>query len=150
MSIYDVIKDDHRKVEKLFAEIKRIDDPDKRYDCFDRLKEELLAHAKAEQKHFYDKVKKGDLAEDIGHAEEEHHDLEAMLAIIQDLEPSNKTFMKKVADLEDAVNHHVREEEREIMPKARKILGDDASNELARQFQREKRHLQQGGLEPAS
>lgn len=141
MSIYDVIKDDHRKVDELFEDIRECKDPDDRFALFESLREELLVHTKAEEKVFYSRLKK-QLDERIDDAVEEHNDIEAMLARLQDLEPDSKSFLNGLADLEALFKHHIREEENAIFPRARQVLGEDADNSLARQFQTEKGKVQ--------
>ena len=40
-----------------------------------------------------------------------------------------------MTELEGAINHHVREEESEMLPKARKALGTERLNELGDDFE---------------
>lgn len=143
MSIYDVIKDDHRKVDELFEDIRECKDPDDRFALFENLREELTIHAHAEEKVFYSRLEKnGSMRDQMKDSREEHNDVEAMLAKLQDLEPNSRTFMNSLDDLQKMVKHHVDEEENTILPKARDILGDDANDEIAREFQREKGRIQ--------
>lgn len=143
MSIYDVIKDDHRKVAQLFEDIRECKDPDDRFALFENLREELTLHAKAEEKVVYDRIKKDNALQDqVRDAREEHNDMEALMARLQDMEPNNKQFISTLGDLEKLVEHHVQEEENDLLPNARRVLGDDKNNEIARELQLEKGRIQ--------
>lgn len=143
MSIYDVIEDDHRKVIQLFEDIRECRDPDDRFALFENLREELTIHAKAEEKVFYRRLEKDEgTRERLEDSIQEHQTMETLLARLQDLEPNSRQFESTLNDLEQVVQHHVDEEESEIFQRARRIVGDDSDNSIARQFLSEKSRIQ--------
>lgn len=143
MSIYDVITDDHRKVIQLFEDIRECRDPDDRFALFENLREELTIHAKAEEKVFYRRLEKDEGSrESLEDSIEEHNTMETLLARLQDLEPNSRQFESTLNDLEQVVQHHVREEEGDIFQRARRVVGDDSDNSIARQFLNEKSRIQ--------
>lgn len=149
MSIYDVIKDDHRKVIQLFEDIRECRDPDDRFALFENLREELTIHAKAEERVFYRRLEKDAGArERLEESIDEHRTMETLLARLQDLEPNSSQFESTLNDLEEVVQDHVREEESDLFQRARRVVGDDSDNSIARQFQNEKGRIQGRDFSP--
>ena len=53
MDIYNYLKKDHKEVNKLMEDVLDAPDNKKRLELFDKLKHDLLLHAKTEQDTFY-------------------------------------------------------------------------------------------------
>ena len=141
VSIFDVIKDDHRKVEQLFEDIREASDPDDRFSLFESLREELTIHTRAEEEVLYKRLRSR-MQDQMKEAYQEHEDALALCAKLQDLEPNDRDFLRTLDLLEQAIQHHVKEEEDEILPQAKSIVGADADNRLAAEFHREKGRIQ--------
>lgn len=113
-----LLKKDHRAVDKLFAQYEAAKDAQDRVDLVQQICQALMLHAHIEEKIFYPalrgKVKQSLLDE----AFVEHDTLKDLMAKIDGHGPDDARFDAQVKVLREYVHHHVREEEREIMPAA--------------------------------
>ena len=109
-----------------------------RANVFAQLKVELAAHAAAEERYVYVPI----LMSDAGlwssrHALAEHHTIEEL---VEDLSVHNKkgaAWLKKARLLDEAVRHHLKEEERKFFKVAGRILTDRNKRKLAKDYVRE-------------
>lgn len=148
MNVFEVLKQDHQKAREIFGKIAETSNgaTKTREDLFNKLKTELLAHAHAEEKHFYPMLKNkeavGDLVKEGIH---EHHDVERKLKSLEGKPTNNDEWLKSVEQLKEAVEHHVKEEEQEIFPKAQRILEarqvDDLGDRIKQAEAQEKKSL---------
>lgn len=125
MNAIDMLKQDHRMVERLFEEIKASRDAEEREALFIELADALAVHAAVEENIFYPACKSEDTEETLLTALEEHLQAKRLLADLLELDPIADVFMAKIRVLRDAIRHHVQEEEDEIMPEAERLLGED-------------------------
>jgi hypothetical protein len=90
-------------------------------------RQELLAHSKCEEREFYTVLQRNDeISDKIEHAYEEHAEVEEGLQELSDMEEEDEEWMSKFAELREDLEHHIKEEEGELFPKAREILGEEA------------------------
>ena len=137
MKASQLLKKQHREVEKLFATALKTEDAKTRRRTMDEIKSALEHHTDIEEHIFYPAVREigSKKAEDmIGEAYEEHHVVKLVLAELPDVDPSDDAFEYKMTVLKELVAHHVEEEEGEMFPMAEKKLGDRRSSELAQQM----------------
>jgi len=125
MNAIDMLKQDHRLVEELFAAIEESQDATEREELFIELADALAVHAALEENIFYPACKTEDSEDTLLEALQEHLQAKRLLADLLDMDPMNEVFMAKIKVLKEAIKHHVEEEEEEIMPEARDLLGDD-------------------------
>lgn len=134
MDAITLLKEDHKKVEKLF---KRFEEAgDKAYATkraiVDSIIEELSVHAAIEEQLFYP-VTRATVpdTEDIAlESLEEHHIVKWVLDELESMSPEDERFDAKVTVLMENVRHHVEEEEDEYFPKVRDELGRNALSDL--------------------
>ena len=69
---------------------------------------------------------------------------------IKSTDAASAQFGAKAKVLKDLIEHHAEEEESEMFPKARKVIGADELVELGKQIQRRKQDLQSGLLTRAA
>jgi hemerythrin superfamily protein len=142
MNAIDLIKDDHREVERLFSEFLASEDSelDQREEIFQQIEKELLVHTDIEEKIFYPAVE--DFAPDkIEQSVEEHAQVRQILSDMLELEIDDDGFEKKLTTLMESVQHHVQEEEgpNGVLELARQNFDDKKLEQLARQMQELKR-----------
>jgi hemerythrin superfamily protein len=113
---------DHRKVEALFEEFEKSKSDEKRGRIVQEICAELTIHADLEEKEFYPRVKKEiKEAEDlVDEAKVEHSSLRWLIQQLQSADPSSDLYEAKVTVLKEYVEHHVKEEEKEMFPKVKK------------------------------
>src|SRR5215467_12703687 len=108
MNAIDLLKDDHREVERLFSEFLASEDaePDQREEIFQQIEKELLIHGDIEEKIFYPAVE--DFSPDkIEEAVHEHAQIKQSLADMLELEIGDERFDKQLTALMETVQRHV-------------------------------------------
>jgi len=104
----------------------------------------LAAHTRIEEEIFYPAVRSlgtDDLETLVDEALEEHHVVDLVLAELPRVHPGDDRFAAKMTVLSELVEHHVKEEERDMFRRAQ-ALGTDRLKELgARLEQAAARHL---------
>lgn len=142
MTIFDVLKQDHEKARYLFdkagkAGKKEIASLQK---LFAQLEEELELHMEGEERFFYSALEQNEEARDkVLQAYEEHQVAKTMLGTFQGLAADDERWMAKMQVLNELVEHHMQEEEREVFKMARKALDKEQQHQIALAFQKSKR-----------
>jgi len=117
-----LIEQEHRQVEALFDNFREAGDT----DVLTKLCDELDAHAAAEEEAFYpvvrDDVPSGKKL--ANEAKDEHGEARQLIGRIRRTSDPDHV-VELVNELEQAVSHHVEEEEEEMLPLARRALGED-------------------------
>lgn len=137
-SIYDLLKQDHKDVKKLFKQIVESE----RYDAniYSQIRKALQVHMTGEEKLFYPRLENNEETRQITLEAYEEHDVGKQ--IMNDIDMSNKTeddrLFAKVKVLSETIDMHVKEEEDELFKKAKKVLSHDDEHEIGRLFEQEK------------
>ena len=136
MKATELLKKQHREVKTLFRQLKKADARGRRAGM-DEIAAKLEAHMRIEQEIFYPAVqeigtKKAD--EIVPEAFEEHHVVELVLGELPGVDPKDERFEAKMTVLEELVEHHVEEEEKEMFKLAEK-LGSERLVELGDEMQ---------------
>lgn len=132
--LFSDLKKDHRKVEDLFKEIEKSGDKaaKKKEKLFQTLKQELTAHAEAEEQALYPEIKKNEKMKDMSlEAYEEHHIVKILLEELTELPADDEQWTAKLTVLKEVIEHHVEEEEEEMFKKAEKALDKDTQADIA-------------------
>jgi hemerythrin superfamily protein len=122
---------DHDKVRKLFkafGKLKNAGSADDKHELVSQICNELIVHAEIEEEVFYPAVR--DAIDDKGLIDEanvEHASARTMIGELQEMEPDDELYDAKVTVLGEYVNHHIREEEDELFPQAKKAKMDTAA-----------------------
>jgi len=122
-----LLKKQHKEVKDLFRQVLDGDDPDTRRELCERIVQALKLHTKIEEEIFYPAVRQlGEKGEEmILEALEEHHVVDLVLAELPDLDPDDERFEAKMTVLQELIEHHVKEEEREMFKHAEKLGKDE-------------------------
>lgn len=114
-----LLRADHKLVRRLFAEYKKAQSHSKKQQLVAQICLELTIHAQVEEEIFYPAVK---LAlkdkEFIPEAAVEHATLKNLIAQVEGVKPNGEMFDAKIKVLSEYVQHHVKEEQNEIFPRA--------------------------------
>lgn len=131
--VVDMIMADHRELERLFDLLET--DPNQRARNLPVLSTLLIAHSRAEEAEVYSVARdEAGASEEVAHSQEEHIEAEQLLERLQATDPASAEFDRLLAELVDAVSHHVEEEERSVLPAIRTGLADSRRQELADAF----------------
>jgi len=140
MRATELLARDHRAVRELFLQFERtpLDDGSSRQDLFDRIVEELDAHAKAEEELFYPAVRSA--SRRIDDAEAGHAHLRSFIATARTYEPASSEFTAGVRLVKRIVFAHVMEEESGVFLDAER-MGTQALERLGAQLAERKEAL---------
>jgi len=141
----ELLKEDHRNVEKIFNEFENLqeddtDDESKRA-LVERACAALTVHTRIEEEIFYPAVR--DVLRDEILGEEalvEHSTAKDLIATLEALEPGEPFYDATFTVLAEYVKHHVKEEETEMFPQVKKAKLD--LNELGAQMKQRKDELE--------
>ena len=130
-----LLKADHAAVKKLFAQEQKAtkQSDEKKQSIFDQINDALTVHATIEEEIFYPAVKKAraeHVKDEVREGYEEHQQIKNLLAQIARITPDDESWDMKIKVLKEDVEHHVKEEEGEMFPDARKFLGEKQLIEL--------------------
>ncbi|WP_214408488.1 hemerythrin domain-containing protein [Sphaerisporangium fuscum] len=134
VDVITMITRDHRDVESIFERLKQL--PEDRPVLLVELAAKFFAHSKAEEELVYPEITKTVPKErqQVQEGSEEHHQAEDLLLRLMKLDPDDKEFESLLTEVEQAINHHVQEEEQEILPGFQKAADPKRLQELARPF----------------
>lgn len=137
MNIFTLIKRDHDEARDLMDQIIKTEAAASRLELYEKLKTSILAHAKSEEKTFYNALKNADdeLAEETPHMKKEHKEAEDLFKEIDALEPDYYLWWEKFGELRKALTHHMEEEEKEIFPEAKKEIPTGEAKELGEEME---------------
>ena len=130
------LKADHVRVKQLLRKLTETTDRavKERERLVSEIEREIKTHAQLEEEVFYPtfkKVAEDSDAEDLFYeATEEHHVVDMILPALKAANPKSPEFKAKAKVLKDLIEHHVKEEEGEMFPKARQVFSDEQLREL--------------------
>src|SRR5438105_15314408 len=109
MSAIDLLKQQHREAEQLFAQIERAKHEDAKRHLFTTLADKLAIHATIEEKIFYPEVRAKRTEDILLESLEEHVQIKRVLADLLDIEVGDDRFDSTLKVLKETVEHHVEE-----------------------------------------
>lgn len=131
LNAMDLLKAQHRAVDKLFAQIQEAGGSQKRA-AFRELAELLTIHAVIEEKIFYPAVHRPATRDLLLESVEEHLGMKRLLADLISIDPEMEGFDAKIKVLEEQVHHHaIQEEEGKLFPRVRENFDTDYMAALA-------------------
>ncbi len=120
-----LLKADHKLVSGLFEQYEKTRSTAKKKTLVASICKELGIHAQAEEEIFYPAVKAALKDKElVPEAIVEHASLKELISQVEGKEPDGEMFDAKIQVLSEYVKHHVKEEETEMFPKARKTKLD--------------------------
>lgn len=129
-----LLREQHAEASALFMKLERISDATTCEHIFRSLDVKLRDHAFIEEELFYPAFQERGTREnakgEIAEAEHEHAEVKSLLSEIEKLSPTDYTFKTKIGELRRAVEHHVREEERTILPQAQRLFSQSELDEM--------------------
>lgn len=146
--VTEKLHQDHEKVEQMFKKLQETSSGAEktRQKLCQQLATELRAHMEFEEKVFYPALRQaGDGAgEKVKEAVEEHNQAKQLLDQLEQCDPTSDEFLDIATQLQEAIEHHVREEEDEIFELAQdRIEGDDAEQMATRHDKMAQEYKQQ-------
>ena len=141
MNAIDLLKADHERVKAILTQLSDSTERavKKRVELINKLEMEITIHTRLEEEVLYPAYKKaGGKEEEVMYyeAKEEHRTVDSL--VLPDLkvtDPSTPEFAARVKVVKELLEHHIEEEETEMFPQAKKLLGKAALEELGQQME---------------
>lgn len=119
-SVLTMLNDDHKKVKGLFKEYKDAT-VRKQQEIADTVLNELQVHSVLEEELIYPAIREAiEEHERMNEATVEHHLVNVLIDELKGIHTDDEIFTAKFTVLGELVQHHVKEEEGEMFPKAQK------------------------------
>jgi len=135
-----LLRADHKKVSGLFDAYEKARSTAKKSALAAEICTELTVHAQIEEEIFYPAVKRALKDKElVPEATVEHATLKNLIGQVEGIAPDGEMYDAKVKVMSEYVKHHVKEEQNEMFPKARKTRLDMA--ELGAQMAERKQQL---------
>jgi hemerythrin superfamily protein len=140
----NMLTEDHAKVRKMFKQFEKMKEGDEteKAELVRQICMELTVHAQLEEEIFYpaarDAIEEQDLLDE---AEVEHTSAKQLIAELEGMRPGDELYDAKVTVLGEYVDHHIKEEEKQIFPKVKKAKLD--MEDMAEQMETRKGQLTQ-------
>jgi len=134
MDAIELLKTDHRKVEKLFDGLMKSKGE---VSLFRELDKELTVHAEIEEKLFYPAAKNVAPTRDLVlESIEEHKQIKMVLSDLEQADKGTDEWRAGLKVLMEDVQHHVGEEEKELFPKVEdKVLSRQELEDLGKRME---------------
>jgi hemerythrin superfamily protein len=115
-----LLKQDHRQVEALFKAYEGLEDDKEKLATAQKICLALKVHAQIEEEILYP-AERGEVDDDtLDEAFVEHAGIKKLVAELEGASPTDEFYDAKVQVLGEYVTHHVKEEESEMFPQAKK------------------------------
>jgi hemerythrin-like domain-containing protein len=139
--VVDILTTDHHEVIDLLQQIKISTDAEERRDLADTAISELVRHSVAEEMYVYPAMKKylPDGEQAVDHDVEEHKELEKTMKKLESVDAQSSDFTQLLADLENILRDHVRDEENEQFPQLRAQVPQEELIEIGEKVENAKK-----------
>ncbi len=140
MNAIALLERQHRETNALFATFEKLEvGAPEMQALFEEIADQLAAHARIEELHFYPALKLKQTEGRLDEALEDHLEVKRMIAELMEMEVSEPEFRQLVLELKEAVMDHVGEEESDMFPKVRGLftvveleaMGEEMENTMA-------------------
>jgi len=133
--VIERIEHDHREVEELFAAFKSSPQKETALEICDELDKHTRAEDEAVYPVFAEEL--SDEKSKVKEASDEHKEARQLIGRIRNTS-DEAHVVELMQELERAIQHHVKEEESEMLPKARQELPADELSQLGERFEEAK------------
>lgn len=147
MNAIEMLKQQHREVEKLFETLESAGENARKTKerTFQKIADALAVHAEIEEKIFYPESKTDDTEDLLREAVEEHLSVKRVIADLLQTGPEDEQFMARCKVLKEQIEHHVEEEEGELFPKVQKACTKEELEEMGMRMQELAEELEEEG-----
>jgi hemerythrin-like domain-containing protein len=146
MDAMSLLKEDHRKVKKMLAELESTTERGvkTREELFTKLKQELVVHEAIEEEIFYPALKEHPKTKEIAlEGYEEHHVVDTVMAEIEGVAYDDEKWGAKFTVMKENLEHHIEEEEGEMFKQAKQVFDEDELAQVGESMKARKQELMQ-------
>jgi hemerythrin-like domain-containing protein len=141
MNAIELLQADHERVKAILSQLSESTERaiKKRTELLAKLDMEITIHTQIEEEILYPAFREaGGKEQDVMYyeAKEEHRTVDSLvLPDLKQTDPSSLEFAGRVKVVKELLEHHIEEEESEMFPQAKKLLGKARLEELGEQMQ---------------
>ena len=138
-NIFEALRADHDIQRSLVKDLVATQgDSQERKELFEKLKQQLEAHAIYEERFFYVPLIKDELTQDKArHSIAEHKELDDLVEKLESYDFSASQWLQTAENLHHKLVHHLDEEEHEVFQLGGKVLTDQQKEHLATEYLQE-------------
>ncbi|RPI66623.1 MAG: hemerythrin domain-containing protein [Geobacteraceae bacterium] len=142
---FQMLKKDHKVVKGILGQLEETGDKSKERDeLFQKLKEELVPHMKAEEIAFYQPLLAKKEAREVAlEGVEEHHVSEMVFKELEVMPKDQDQWAAKLSVFKELLEHHIKEEEGAIFKTAEEVLSRTKYQSILKQFVEEKQKFKE-------
>jgi hemerythrin-like domain-containing protein len=147
MDAFKLLKDDHDRFKSMLKEIDATTERavKTRPEMLADLKQRLTVHETIEEEILYPTLEEFAKTKDIAlEGFEEHHVVDEIMAELEATSADDETWAAKFTVMKENLEHHIEEEETDMFPKGRKVLGEEEVEELGDRMAARKDELEMG------
>ena len=147
MNAIELLTNDHKLVKKLLEELSATTERavKKRAELLQRIEQEVRIHTQLEEEILYPAIKQAGGKEEAKmyyEAKEEHRTVDSLvMPDLLETDTGTVEFAGRVKVMKELLEHHIEEEESELFPTARKLLGKDALEQMGQAMEAQKKLL---------
>jgi len=136
-AIFRHLAGEHGEVATLMKRVAdSTNDSEIRAELFPEIRRSLLAHAKAEEKEFYEPLRHhSETSGLIPQAIEEHRRIEELLEQLQRQSLATDDWLATFRTFKQAVEQHVEHEEEQLFPAAKQALTSEQAEQMDRRYE---------------
>ena len=133
--VVDLIKAQHRRMETLLQQAQDAE-PERMGELLQQVATLLVPHSEAEESFVYPAIRDHARSEEseVKDGVAEHHHIEDLLRELLDEEPGSPGYDGKLAAMVGELQHHVEEEEQELLPVLSEKASEAERDELGARF----------------
>lgn len=141
-----LLKKDHEKVRGLLKKLESaaLKGGGRAEELLQQVDKEVKIHSQVEEEIFYPAFHEAARTKEQNkiffEAKEEHHVVDMVMPEVNENE-GDEDFAARAKVLKDLIEHHADEEEKQMFPAAKKLLGRDELRELGRRIKQRKQEL---------
>ena len=127
MNAVQMLLDDHQKVRTLYKQWQQGGDQNQKQQVGMQILNELFVHSKLEEEIFYPAFRTAADAQGkelTAEAYEEHAKVDQMVEQLRGMSAGDGQYQSMFKELMQNVEHHVKEEETELLPMAQSVMAD--------------------------
>lgn len=149
MNIYQALIQDHNEVKKYLTELVELneDNVERRGELISLIRDALIPHARAEEAVFYNSLRLLKSTNDLGwEGYKEHMEAETLLRSLQVMDKLDVTWRATALKLKKSLEHHIMEEEQQMIPVAQQLFTQQEAIAMAEAFNAMKPEVKEEGL----
>ena len=144
MNALDMLIKDHRQVADWFKQAEQTEDEKKKQRLFEQISTALGMHMHIEETALYPALEQHEELQDISReAVEEHRQVKTLIREINNLSDDSEKFDAKFKVMQENIEHHVEEEEKEMFPQMRETLTTEELEEIGQALMTARTEYQQ-------